>query len=494
MFIPIVLPPGVVKLGTDYQSKGRYRYTDLMRWENGSMQPVGGWRLRSDSALDGVSRAILTWATNDNSAWIGVGTNTHLYAITRGGAVDDITPVGFAPGAEDATTGTGYGSGLYGAGLYGTLRADPTNVIPAASWTLDTFGEHLVGVMDEDQIIYEWTLDPMVVAAEVTNSPLCSAIVTTQENILMALGAYDGTVVNPRYIKWSSIQDNTDWTPTATNQARDATLQTQGKIMTAKRVPGGLLVLTDEGAFSGTYVGPPFVYTFQRIGAGCGAVSRQCVAATQSTAYWWGPNGFYQSNGFVTPLECDVQDYVFSDFNPEQISKVSAVLNSDYSEVWWFYPSANSLENNRYVVYNFLDNIWHFGNLDRTCGTGSNGVLPFPLMVGTDGYVYDHEVDDYRDNRSPVARTGPVEIGDGDNVILLSRYIPDEKNVGMVDVSFYLRQWPNGTETTYGPYNSTSPTDLRLTARQMEIEYIVAPNVDARIGNFRFDARPGGRR
>lgn len=494
MFIPVELPPGVIALGTHYQSKGRFRYTDLMRWENGSLRPVGGWRKRSTSPMDGVSRAVLTWVTNNGTAWIGVGTNTNLYAITRSGSVNDITPASFTPGPADASMGGGYGTGLYGTDLYGTVRADSTSVIPAASWTIDTFGENLVGLMDSEGIIYEWEPDPLSVAVPVANAPTAGAIVTTQENILMALGAYDGISLNPRYIKWSAIQDNTDWTPTAVNQARDATLQTQGEIMTAKRVPGGLLVLTDEGAFLGSYVGPPFVYTFARVGSGCGIISRQAVAVTQAVTYWWGPNGFYQYNGFAQPLECDVQEHIFGDINLSQISKISAFLNSDYNEVWWFYPSSSSLELDRYVAFNFLDGIWHFGRLDRTCGTGANGVLQYPLLVGQDGYVYDHEVDSFRDGRTATARTGPVELGNGDQVIMLKRYIPDEGNTGTVDVTFHMKQWPNGAEITAGPFDSTSPTDLRLTARQMEIEYVVAPDIPALVGSFRFDAQAGGKR
>ena len=494
MFFSVDLPPGVVTLGTDYNSKGRYVFSDLMRWNQSVLQPIGGWRTRSDDAVSGMARACLTWADNSGQAWIGIGTNSNLYAMTRSGALSDITPVGFTPGPQDAVAGGGYGTGLYGTGTYGTPRPDSTNIIPPAVWTLDTFGENLVGVMDSESIIYEWTLATMTPAAAVSGAPEAYALVTTQENILMALGADDGTGQNPRYIKWSNIQDNTDWTPTATNQARDAILQTQGRIMCGKRVPGGVLILTDEGAFLGTYVGPPFVYTFQRVGSGCGVVSRQAVAVTQSATFWMGGNGFYQYNGYTSPLPCSVQDYVFSDINVSQIGKVSAVLFSDFNEVWWLYPSGSSIEVDRYVVFNYLENIWYFGEIGRTCGTGSNGVLQYPVMVGTDGLVYDHEVANNKDGRNPILRSSPVEIGQGDQVIMLSRFIPDERNEGDVEVTFRLRQWPNGPEQVSGPYPSTSPSDLRLTARQMEVEYVVGADQDARIGSFRFDAKSGGKR
>lgn len=494
MFIPVTPQPGFYSLGTDYSSKGRYRTGDLIRWYQGVAQPIGGWRSRSAELLSGVARAAITWGDNDGQAWIGVGTHTNLYAMTRGGALHDITPAGFVPGAQNAVAGGGYGTGLYGTGIYGTPRPDSTNVLPASSWTLDTFGQNLVGVMDTDSKLYEWTLNTAVPAAVITGSPDAYALVTTQEGILMALGADDGTGINPRYIKWSGLQNNTDWTPTATNQARDQTLQTQGRIMLGKRVSDGVLVLTDEGAFRASYVGPPFVYTFARVGSGCGVVSRQACAVTQSAAFWMGRNGFFQYNGFVTPLSCEVQDYVFSDINDSQVSKICAVLNADFNEVWWLYPSGDSLEVNRYVAFNYMEGIWYYGTLDRTAGTGSNGVLQYPIMVSSEGIVYDHEVANFRDERSPTMRTGPLELGDGDNVIMLKRFIPDERTSGSVKVNFYARQWPNGPMTTYGPFDATSPSDLRITARQMEIEYVGDPDIDFRVGVFRFDAQSGGRR
>lgn len=493
-YISVTPAPGFYSLGTNYASKGRYRAGDLMRWFDGVSQPIGGWRERSSASVEGVSRAAITWADNDGQAWIGVGTNSGLFVQTRSGAQSDITPVGFTPGPENAVAGGGYGTGLYGTGLYGVPRPDATNVLPAASWTLDTFGENLVGVMDADNVIYEWTLNPANPAVAVANAPSAYAVVTTQEGILMALGADDGSGLNQRYIKWSALQDNTDWTPTAANQSRDALLQTQGRIMTGKRVSDGVLILTDEGAFRGSYVGPPFVYVFSRVGSGCGIVSRQAVAVTQSAAFWMGRNGFYQYNGFVSTLPCDVQDYVFSDINDAQTSKICAVLNSDFNEVWWLYPSGSSLEVDRYVVLNYMSGIWYYGSLDRTCGTGSNGVLQYPIMVSSAGHVYDHEFSNNRNGREPSLRTGPLELGSGDNVIMLKRFIPDERNAGSVRVKFYARQFPNGPKTEYGPYDATTPADLRITARQLEVEYIGDPDVDFRIGDFRFEVQSGGRR
>lgn len=487
-YISVKLPPGLYATGTKYQSKGYYRISDLVRWEADALRPIGGWQERSADLLTGVARACMTWADNSNQSWAAVGTNTNLYVSTRGGSVSDITPAGFVPGRANSVIGGGYGTGLYGVGLYGTPRADSTDVQPASVWTLDTFGENLVGVMDSDAVIYEWNPgDPVAMA--VANAPSAAAILTTAEGILMALAA-DG---NPHLAKWSAIQDNTDWTPTVTNQAREQIVQTQGALMTGKRVSGANLILTDEGAFRATYVGPPFVYQFDRVGSGCGIVSRQAIAVTQTASFWMGRNGFFVYNGFVQPLPCSVQDVLFSDFNQQQMAKVSAVLISDHNEVWWLYPSANSLEIDKAVAYNYAENTWMMHNLSRTCGTGTNGAFQYPIMVGG-GVIYDHEVGNFRDGRQPYARTGPVEIGEGDNVIMLKRMIPDERTEGSVSVSFHGQPWPNVPSTEFGPFDAVSPTDFRATARQMEIEYIGDADADFRVGNFRFEVQPGGKR
>lgn len=488
-YISVKLPPGLFATGTEYQSKGFYRIADLMRWEDGALKPIGGWSSRADDPVEGVARAIITWSDDLNQSWIGVGTHTHLYSITRSGTVDDITPVGLAAGRVDSITGGGFGSGLYGAGSYGVPTPDSTNVLPASVWALDTFGENLVGVMDSDGVVYEWPPgDPT--ASAVSGAPTASYLLTTAEGILMLLGAGG----NPRLARWSDIQNNTDWTPTATNQSRDQLVQTQGELMTAKRVPGGNLILTDEGAFLATYVNVPFVYQFNRVGSGCGAISRQCMAVTPNATMWMSRNGFHVYNGFVQNLACAVQDVLFSDFNQQQSAKVTAVLVADHNEVWWFYPSESSVEIDKAVAYNYVENIWMMHDLVRTCGTGSNGSFQYPIMVDLDGVVYNHEIGNFKDGRRPYARTGPVEIGEGDNVIMLKRFIPDERNAGQAELNFHIRAWPNAAEVEAGPYACVSPSDLRLTGRQMEIEYVGDADVDFRIGNFRFEVQSGGKR
>lgn len=491
MFVTMSLPPGLFANGTEYMAKGRYYSADLVRWYEGVMQPVGGWEPRSNEPVTGIARAILTWVDNSNESWIGIGTNEGLFVQDRGGAVHDITPAGFTPGVADASTGGGFGDGLYGDGYFGTQRLDVEISFPASSWSLDTWGQNLVGVMDEDNHIYEWSLNTATPAVQVANSPTCYAVLVSDSRHMMALGASG----NPRLVAWSDRENNTDWTPTALSQAGDIQLQTGGRIMCGRRVKGTNLIFTDTDVHSMEFIGTPYIFSTQRIGSGCGVVSRQAVAVIDSQAFWMSENGFWTYQGIVRSLDSDVGDYVFSNMNIAQISKVSAFLNSSFKEVWWLYPSAASLECDSYVAYNYADNIWTFGTINRTCGA-DKGALANPVMVSTDGLVYEHEVGFSHDGREAFALSGPVEIvPNGDNVMMVRRIIPDERSIGQVEVLFKTRFYPNTTDTEFGPYTLTgTPTDVRLTARQVSVEIRSVGNVEWRVGDFRFDVVPGGLR
>jgi hypothetical protein len=146
MLIPLELPPGAFRNGTNYQASGRFYDVNRVRWFGKALGPIGGWREKTTSTASGKARAIIAWRDNSNAAWAAFGTNTKLYSMTHAGLVTEITPVGFTTSsAEDSDTGSGYGLGTYGTGPYGTPRPDDTDVQPAALWTLDTRGEDLVG-------------------------------------------------------------------------------------------------------------------------------------------------------------------------------------------------------------------------------------------------------------------------------------------------------------------------------------------------------------
>ncbi len=489
--IPIQIPPGVYRNGTELQAAGRWYDANLVRWFEGTLRPMGGWRKRSTTAVSGKARGLLTWRDNDADRWAAIGTHSKLYIMNAAGTVKDITPSGYTVGIADASVNVGFGAQTFGSYAYGVARPDNGSYAPATSWALDNWGEYLVACADTDGKIYEWQLGftSPTLAAAITNAPTnCLSVVVTAERFIFALGAGG----NPRKVQWCDQENNTVWTPATTNQAGDYELVTPGALMAGKRVRGLTLLWTDTDVHSAQYIGQPFVYGFEKIGSGCGLISKQAVSVMESSAIWMGTSGFWIYDGSVRPLVSDVGDYVYRNINPSQASKAYSVHFSAFNEVWWFYPSANSTEVDSYVTYNYRENHWNIGLLSRTCGT-SSGVFRTPLLVGTDGFVYDHEVG-VTTGESVFAESGPVQIGVGDNVMAVREVVPDELTQGDVSVSFSTKFYPNDVEYSYGPYSTANPTPVRFTGRQVKMKIEQARGVNWRVGTMRLDAVAGGRR
>ena len=492
MLVNVDIPAGVFANGTARQAKNRWRLSNLVRWPDGAnLQPVGGWVLRSASAVTGKARAVTTWADNSSTRWIGIGTHSKLYVMTASGAISDITPSGFTPGAADATSGGGYGAGAYGVGAYGTPRPDRGNITPTSVWTLDIWGQYLVGCMEGDGKLYEWTLNTGVVAAPISGAPTgCAGLVVTAERFIFAL--------KDRTVLWCDQGVNTDWTAGATDQAGDQDLDTQGQLMCGRRVSGGTLIFTNVDAWLARYQGQPTIYGFQKVGSDCGIIAKGAAVSLDSRCVWMGRDNFYLFDGGVSAIPCDVADYVFSDINGDQVSKVTAWHNVQHGEVWWHYPSNASNENDRYVKWNYRRSIWDVGNLGRTCGT-SIGVFSYPIAMDSSGYAYEHEQGWDWSGATPYVQTGPFEwpgdLGGADSRVVVKGFVGDEGTQGDSRATFYTREWPNGAETTNGPYTiSTAPVDVLFSGREVEMKIEVTTATDARVGVYQFDVQPVSRR
>jgi hypothetical protein len=492
MYIPLKLPPGIYRNGTEYQAAGRWYDANLVRWYENTLRPMGGWRKRSASQMTGLCRGFITWRNNSGERFIAAGTQSKLYAMNEAGTLKEITPTGITAGIADATIKTGYGYSTYGTYAYGVARPDLGGLIPATTWSLDTWGEYLVACSSADGKLYEWQLGftTPTLAAAITNAPTGNkALLVTAERILFALGAGG----NPRKVQWCDQEDNTVWTPAATNQAGDFELATPGTLLAGKRVKGVNLLFTDVDVHTANYIGAPFIYGFEKAGSGCGLISAQAVAAIDTAAIWMSKSGFWTYDGYVKPLPSDVSDYVFSNINYNQASKVYAVHNSQFGEIWWYYPSSGSNENDSYVTYNYRENHWNIGSLARTAGTDA-GVFTNPLLVSSDGYIYEHEVGFAYDSASIYAESGPVQLGNGDNLMSVRQVVPDEQTLGEAVVSFKTRNYPTGAQSTFGPYTAANPTDVRFMARQVNVKVTGAVLADWRIGVMRLDAVAGGKR
>ena len=492
MYIPLKLPPGIYRNGTEYQSAGRWYDANLVRWYENTLRPMGGWRKRASGQMSGSCRGFITWRDNSGARFIAAGTHTKLYAMNEAGTLKDITPTSFTTGSASGTATTGYGYSTYGTLAYGTARPDTGTITPATTWSMDTWGEYLVACSNADGKLYEWQLGftTPTLAAAITNAPTSNkALLVTQERILFALGAGG----NPRKVQWCDQENNTVWTPAATNQAGDYELATPGSLLAGKRVKGVNLLFTDVDVHTAQYVGAPFVYGFEKAGSGCGLISAQAVAAIDTAAIWMSKSGFWIYDGYVKPLPSDVSDYVFNNMNFNQASKVYAVHNSQFGEIWWYYPSSQSNENDSYVTFNYRENHWNIGSLARTAGTDA-GVFVSPLMVSTDGYIYEHEVGFAYDSASLYAESGPVQLGNGDNIMSVRQVVPDEQTLGEAVVSFKTRNYPTGDQSTFGPYTAANPTDVRFAARQVNVKVTGAVLADWRIGVMRLEAIPSGKR
>lgn len=467
------VPPGLYRVGTEYESAGRFYDSNLVRWLDGHLRPIGGWS-SLNTGLTGTARDLHTWVDNSAVGRVAVGTNSNLYVLTNAGARTDITPVsGWT--SQDAGSST---------------------------WTLDNAGQLLVGVNDEHGTLFTW-LPGDAAAAALSNAPSCDAVAVTNEGIPVALGASG----NPRAIAWCDRDDFTDWTAGFADLAGDLVIQASGTIQNAKRVRAGLLIWTTSDVHILRYVGLPNVYGVTAVAGGtnAGAVSRHAMVMVGDLAYWMSDNAFYACSGgaFISKVRCDIWDDVFAantnadsnrivGLNKAQAHKVRAMHNAKYSEIWWMYPKGAATENSHVAVYNYAEKTWSIHELVRTCGIEANHGFESPLMIGSTT-LWEHESGDSRTGGGTVyARTGPVELGDGERQMAVRRVIPDEGTAGDVDVYFHTRPSPNATEESYGPFASSNPMDVRFTARQVAMEFRESSASDWRVGTYRVEMKPAG--
>lgn len=650
--IPLDIPAGFYRNGTEIEQAGRWRDGSLVRWRDNSLRPIGGWRDRKTSFCTNPIRGMHAWEDNTANTWLAGASHDAIIVMTGAGTIHNITPGDLATGREDAAANTGYGGGAYNTGIYGQPRQITQNTVPleATTVSLDNWGEYLLACHYDDGRILEWPLEqsqtstyfPLDDSAVTTNtssnpnfnwsssffpdnqnpanSGIESAIsngtygstyrrhsnipikkgaeyvakvifgsatnvnytfyvsvnyddgttgtyfydntyqpssgvpptptvdgsfvadddgtatiyfgattadsiqfnytfysldinssgeyfrarvvqnaptdnlgmLVTEERFVFALGAGG----NPRKVQWCDFENNTVWTPSTTNQAGSQELQTSGQIMLGIRTRGQTLILTDIDAHAARYSGPPYIYNFQRVGTSCGAISRKAASDVDTGVFWMGSSGFFRFDGnSVSELGCDVHDYVYGDINLSQKSKVWSIANSKHGEIWWFYCSANSTEIDRYVAFDYKENHWLIGDLSRTSGV-PGGVFSYPIMAGhdADSDLYDHEVGVNFDGATTFAETGPMSVGNGDNITKITKLLPDEKTQGDVSVTFKTRFYPNEADATHGPFTPSNPTSVRFSGRQFRMRVEGERLTDWRVGTMRVDAVSGGTR
>lgn len=504
--IPLDLRPGVAKNGTTYGRRGRWSDSNLVRWKDDAIRPVGGWERRRTSAGPSISamwsdaateaaRNVLAWTANDGTRHFVIGTNKAIYHVSSGGAVTDISPSGFAGGAKDSGLLSGFGVGPYGAAAYGTPRSGSGLVAtPADSWSFDLWGEDLIAVFRSDgNRVFKWQPNVDATLIEITQAPEnFQEVIVTDERILLGIKATE------RLVQWSDSEDRTEWTPDATNQAGSITLAGNGPLIGACKVLNTILVLGANDAYAGRYLGPPFIYGFERVSDSCGLMAANALVASDTFAMWPCGRNMWMFNGAqVQQVKSEVVDFFLRDIKENERSKTYGFQIRNFNEVWWLYQSKDSTttEPDSYICFDYQQNHWTKGKLNRTVGADSGPSLRDPLMVSPDGLLYNHELRSVRitSGPAPFCEIAPIEIGQGDVQAFVDYIYPDAERAPGLEATFKARDMPQATARSYGPYSMANPVPVRVRGRQIQVKF-EGRDPDWAIGSMRLNVKPGGRK
>jgi len=400
-------------------------------------------------------------------------------------------------------------------------------------WSHDNFGEDLL-INPRDDKIYYWdktnnlstrAVELNTIAGTKTSVPtICKQIlVSDRDRHVIAFGAdelntsssaTDGNgVQDPLLIRFSDQENPTEWYPTSANTAGDLRLGAGSTFVQAVETKREILIWTDTALTSMRFIGPPFTFGLQQLSSNITIMSPNAAVSTEDFVFWMGIDTFYVYAGQTQTLPCTVKDKVFLDFNVSERDKVVAGINSEFSEVTWFYPSASSSDNDRYVTYNYAEKVWYFGTLERTAWL-DRGTRTFPIAVA-DGYIYNHEFgyDDDGVAMDSFIESAPIDIGDGDHFTYIRRIIPDLTFNGstalsspQADFTIKARNFPGedfgstatGTTTrtqTTPVEEFTNQLDLRIRGRSFAIRVeSSALGSKWKLGSPRADIRQDGRR
>lgn len=373
--------------------------------------------------------------TSGNSYTIDVGTNATSSA-TGGGSVSAAYQINIGPAFTVPLTG--WGSSFWGSGTWG-FGAESTESLRL--WSQSNFGEDLI-FGPRGGAIYYWDATSGTSSRGALLSSLggASDVPTVQNYILISdisrfvfcFGAnpIGSATQDPMVVRWSDQEDATNWTPAATNQAGSLRFSRGTEIVTAAQSRQEVLVWTNSSLYSMQYVGAPEVWTAQLVGENISIASQNSVAYSNGVAYWMGRDKFYKYDGRTQPLICDLRKFIFDDLNPAQYDQVFAGTNESYHEVWWFYCSSNSTAVDKYVIYNYVENVWYYGTMARTAWLDS-GLREYPLAATYSNNLVNHEIGvDDAETATPQAihafiASAEFDLDDGHQFMFIWRMLPD---------------------------------------------------------------------
>ena len=355
-----------------------------------------------------------------------------------GGGASVVAAYQINTGFEYAVPLVGWGAGGWGAGPWGT---GSSSLETLRLWSQFNFGEDLI-FGPRGGAIYYWdsSVGTGTRAVNLTTLGGASDVPTIQNFILvsdvsrfvLAFGCNDigSATQNPMLIRWSDQEDAANWTPAPTNQAGSLQLSRGSEIIGAIQSRQEVVVFTDNAVYALSYLGPPDGWGAVLLGDNTSIVSQNAVAIASGVTFWMGVDKFYKYDGRVQTLRCDLRQYIFSDLNKDQYSQVFAGTNEGFNEVWWFYCSEGSTVVDKYAIYNYLEDIWYYGNMGRTAWLDS-GLRDYPIAATYLSNIVNHEsgVDDNSTATStPIAATitsAEFDLDDGHNFMFMYRVLPD---------------------------------------------------------------------
>jgi len=431
-------------------------------------------------------------------------------------------------GLNTVAGGVGWGSDPWSDGGWGSAGNTVITSSQIRLWSQDAYGEDLFFCV-RDGGLYYFDYSGGFGSRAVALSDLTGAnkaptlarqvLVSDRDRHAIAVGCdgeFSTGTRDPMLIRFSAQEDITDWESRQDNTAGSLRLSAGSEILSAVQTKQQTLVFTDTSVYAMQFVGPPYTFGVTKISDSTTIIGYNAAVAVNDVVYWMGLGRFYIFDGRVRELPSSVVDYVFEDLNLEQRLRVCAGHNSDFGEVWWFYPSASSTENDRYVVYNYTDNLWYFGTMARTAWL-DHGIFDSPLAAGTDGSIYSHElgVNDGSQN-PPVAINSYIEsyamdMGEGDQFLFANRVIPDisfRRSSGTPAATFTVKAWNEPGGGSIDSYDKTTmrtaSAPLELYTKQLHVRIrgrAMAIRVEAdeyntawQLGYPRIDVRTDGRR
>ena len=430
-------------------------------------------------------------------------------------------------GIQSSVPALGWGVGGWGLLGWNETRtvADTTIHLENSSWSINIWDNDVIATLRNGKIYY-WDTSAGVATRAVLVSSIANAAsvpevagistVSFPDRHFIVAGASkyetDGSSgpFDPMLVRWSSQEEFAKFAPTTLNTAGDQRLEVGTKIVAMINSREETIISTDEAVYGMTFVGDPFIFSFRLLATGVGAVGINSMIAIDGNAFWMGPKSFYVYDGVVKEIPCPLKHFVFDRMQTAFIGKTVVGHNVEFSEIIWFYVSdqntatdTDNPEPDAYVTYNYNEQAWAVGEMDRTVWNDAFGAREKPFAFSSEGFLYNQETGTSDDGAAMncFIEASPREItAEGENLYMVDRVIPDAKMGANSNLSLFMntRKYPNGAETVKGPFNITSTTEkisTRVKGRQIALKFQSTGTQDEwQLGDLRIDTKMAGLR